>query len=90
VRSRRVVDDRVMFTSIGIDRDPDGESSRTVRTDAAHGGPDDAVDSWQGTFRMGQVSDEQTFRRAVEYRTHDARGTGSGVDVVRDSPTEVR
>jgi acyl-CoA thioesterase-2 len=63
------VGDQIVFTSLG---------STGVRTDNGLSGsfermpdvgtPDDAVDSWTGHTRMGQIPDEPTFRRAVEYR----------------------
>jgi acyl-CoA thioesterase len=60
---------RIGFTSIGstgtrVDNGLTGQFDRMP----AVGGPDDATDSWQGHSRMGQIPNEETFRRAVEYR----------------------
>ena len=69
VRVSGTVDGRVIFASLGstgirIDNGLTGQFEKMPKV----GGPDDAVDSWQGHTRAGQVPDDETFRRAVEYR----------------------
>ncbi len=69
VRVTASVGDTIVFTSIGstgvrIDSGLTGQFERMPSI----GGPDDATDSWQGHTRMGQIPDDPTFRRAVEYR----------------------
>jgi acyl-CoA thioesterase II len=69
VRVTATVGEAVVFTSIGstgtrIDNGLTGQFERMPSI----GGPGDATDSWQGHTRMGQIPDDPTFRRAVEYR----------------------
>lgn len=69
VRLTAFVGERIVFASLGSTglRRPDGLTGEFERMPSV-GGPDDAVDSWQGHTRMGQIPDHDTFRRAVEYR----------------------
>jgi acyl-CoA thioesterase len=69
VRVTATVGDRVIFASLGSTgiRIENGLTGQFEKMPPV-GGPDDAVDSWQGHTRAGQVPDDETFRRAVEYR----------------------
>jgi acyl-CoA thioesterase len=78
LRVTATVGDEIVFTSIGstgirIDNGLTGQFEQMPSL----GGPDDAVDMWQGHTRAGQIPDHDSFRRAVEYRQMPA-GEGPG------------
>jgi acyl-CoA thioesterase len=72
------VGDEIVFTSIGSTgaRNPEGLTGQFERMPST-GTPDDAEDMWQGHTRAGQIPDQDSFRRAVEYRQMPA-GEGPG------------
>lgn len=69
VRVTASVGERIVFASLGSTgiRTESGLSGQFEKMPIS-GGPDDAVDRWEGHTRMGQIPDDATFRRAVEYR----------------------
>ncbi len=77
-RVTATVRDEIVFTSIGSTgaRNPDGLTGQFERMPST-GGPDEAEDMWQGHTRAGQIPDQDSFRRAVEYRQMPA-GEGPG------------
>jgi len=78
VRVTASVGEEIVYTSIGsvgipIETGLTGQFEQMPNV----GGPDEAVDIWSGHTRPGQIPDQDSFRRAVEYRQMPA-GEGPG------------